>query len=673
MHAGRRTATHENRPIPPHRRVAHRPSSDSGFGEFFRYHGWLSPGVRLFRTIGFRAKALWVAVAFLVPLMMTLVFLVQAARAQIEFAQSERQGVGYVRPMLELIRASHDWRRGASTNLPDLAERQQKASAAFARVQAKQTEFGKAFGTGNAFATLLQAHQALLQTPVRGNADETFKAHSEQIGAMLDLLRAVADGSQLSLDPDLDTFHMMNVSVLRGPVQLENSAKLRGIGYVILKSGEASPARRTVMTEWLALTDYIEKEIESSYRVGIADHPGAETKFDMPGTVAADKAFLEAVRAQVMGEKPTGDATAFVALGLAAADKQLARNVKVLDTLDSLLQQRIAGLQQAMVIQLATSGLFIALAGYLMMAFYKVMIGGLQEVTGHLNAIAGGNLTTAPTPWGKDEAAQLMMTMGDMQTSLRRVVGSVLFGSRQVQTASSEISAASDDLSRRTEQAAASLEQTASSMEQISATVKHTAETVLGATAIVRENAAAAARGGQVISQVVNTMNGIRTSSTKIGEIIGTIDSIAFQTNILALNAAVEAARAGEQGRGFAVVATEVRALAGRSASAAREIKALISASMEQVVIGSKVVAEAGSTIEEIVTNADRIAGLMGEIATATREQSVGVGQVGAAVHQLDQSTQQNAALVEQTSAAANSLADNAGKLAEEVGFFRMA
>ena len=203
--------------------------------------------------------------------------------------------------------------------------------------------------------------------------------------------------------------------------------------------------------------------------------------------------------------------------------------------------------------------------------------------------------------------------------------------------------------------------------------MKHTAETVLGATAIVRENAAAAARGGQVISQVVNTMNGIRTSSTKIGEIIGTIDSIAFQTNILALNAAVEAARAGEQGRGFAVVATEVRALAGRSASAAREIKALISASMEQVVIGSKVVAEAGSTIEEIVTNADRIAGLMGEIATATREQSVGVGQVGAAVHQLDQSTQQNAALVEQTSAAANSLADNAGKLAEEVGFFRMA
>jgi methyl-accepting chemotaxis protein len=297
----------------------------------------------------------------------------------------------------------------------------------------------------------------------------------------------------------------------------------------------------------------------------------------------------------------------------------------------------------------------------------------LLEVSGHLAEITKGNLTTSPKPWGNDEAAQLMVILGAMQTSLRHIVGNVLVGSKEVQIASSEIAAASRDLSIRTEQTAANLEKTAASMEQIGSTVQHTADTVIGAMAIVKNNAAAATRGGEVIGQVVGTMEGIHASSKKIGDIIAVIDSIAFQTNILALNAAVEAARAGEQGRGFAVVATEVRALAGRSAAAAKEIKTLISASIEQVAQGNRVAAEAGTTIREIVTNADRIAALMNEIATATREQSTGVGQVGSAVHDLDQSTQQNAALVEQTSTAAKMLSDNAGQLANDVGFFRMA
>jgi methyl-accepting chemotaxis protein len=645
----------------------------SGFGEFFRYHGWLSPGVRLFRSIGFRAKALWVAAAFLVPLVMTLTFLAHTAHAQIEFAQSERQGITYVRPVLDLMKASQTWRRAAAAKAPDLAEQQQKAAAAFAAVQSRQTEFGKAFGTDQAFAALSQAHQALLQTPVRGNADETFKAHSEHVGAMLDLVRQIADGSQLTLDPDLDTHHMMNLAVLRGPVLLENTARLRGLANSVLVSGELTPARLGALSEWLALSTYIADEADNSYKAGIASLPEVAKLFDKKGVDEATDAFVKDLRAQVLGGQLGSDAAGLLALANAAVDKQFAFDAQVLEQLDRQLHARIAGLQSLMVLKLAVSAFFIALAAYLMMSFYKVMIGGLQEVAGHLKAITNGNLTTAPTPWGSDEAAQLMLTMGEMQTSLRRVVGSVLDGSAQVQTASNEIAAASDDLSRRTEESAASLEQTASSMEQISSTVKHTAETVLGATAIVRENAAAATRGGEVIGQVVHTMDGIRSSSAKIGEIIGVIDSIAFQTNILALNAAVEAARAGEQGRGFAVVATEVRALAGRSASAAREIKSLISASMEQVEIGTKVVADAGNTIRDIVTNADRIASLMSEISTATREQSAGVSQVGSAVHELDKSTQQNAALVEQTAAAAGALSQQAQRLSDEVSFFRMA
>ena len=307
-----------------------------------------------------------------------------------------------------------------------------------------------------------------------------------------------------------------------------------------------------------------------------------------------------------------------------------------------------------------------------MLAFYRVMMGGLREVSGHLEEITQGNLTTSPTPWGNDEAAQLMVTMGKMQTSLRRIVGIVLQGSGQVQVASEEIASASNDLSARTEETAASLEQTAASMEQISSTVKQTADTVNGAMAIVRDNATAASRGGEVMGQVVSTMERIQASSNKIGEIIGVIDGIAFQTNILALNAAVEAARAGEQGRGFAVVATEVRALAGRSAAAAKEIKSLIGASIEQVQQGNRIAADAGATIREIVTNADKINGLMTQISTATREQSAGVAQVGMAVHELDRSTQQNAALVEETSAASGALSEQASRLAQDVGFFKL-
>jgi len=228
------------------------------------------------------------------------------------------------------------------------------------------------------------------------------------------------------------------------------------------------------------------------------------------------------------------------------------------------------------------------------------------------------------------------------------------------------------DLSARTEQTAANLEESASSMEEISSTVRHTADNVREAAQVAAGNSQSAARGGAVIAEVVSTMQEINTSSKKISDIIGTIDGIAFQTNILALNAAVEAARAGEQGRGFAVVASEVRSLAQRSAQAAREIKTLITTSVEKVESGTKVVRGAGDTMQELVVNARRMNDLLTEISTAASEQSNGVAQVGVAVNDLDRMTQQNAALVEQTAAAASALKDQAVGLAGEVARFKM-
>jgi methyl-accepting chemotaxis protein len=259
-----------------------------------------------------------------------------------------------------------------------------------------------------------------------------------------------------------------------------------------------------------------------------------------------------------------------------------------------------------------------------------------------------------------------------MQDRLRGLVGQIRQSADSIQVASAEVASGNADLSVRTEQAASNLQQTASSMEQLTGTVRQSADSASTANQLASSAATVAQRGGQVVSQVVSTMDEINTSSKKIVDIIGTIDGIAFQTNILALNAAVEAARAGEQGRGFAVVASEVRSLAQRSAEAAKEIKALIGASVDKVASGSKLVQDAGSTMTEIVASVQRVTDIIGEITAAAAEQSAGIGQVNTAVTQHDQMTQQNAALVEESAAAAESLKDQAQRLAGVVGTFRL-
>ncbi|MCS6945933.1 MAG: methyl-accepting chemotaxis protein [Sutterellaceae bacterium] len=329
----------------------------------------------------------------------------------------------------------------------------------------------------------------------------------------------------------------------------------------------------------------------------------------------------------------------------------------------SLARWRIAGLVMTMC---ALLGLYFAFS------FYKVMQGGLDETARHLQAMTDGDLTTSPTPWGADEPAKLMLSLRQMQDALRAIVRDVRAAADEIVHSSDEIAAGTMDLSRRTEQAAASLEQTAASMEEISGTVKHAADNAAQAAELAEANARSAEEGGRIMAQMVATMDDIGASSGKIGEIIGVIDGIAFQTNILALNAAVEAARAGEAGRGFAVVAAEVRQLAQRSAQAAREIKELIEASQRKTEAGTRIAREAGAAIERVVQNAQRVRMLIGEIANGAREQSQGIAQIGTAVQELDRTTQANAALVEETASAADTLKQQARRLSERVARFRL-
>ncbi|KQP35210.1 methyl-accepting chemotaxis protein [Pseudorhodoferax sp. Leaf274] len=286
--------------------------------------------------------------------------------------------------------------------------------------------------------------------------------------------------------------------------------------------------------------------------------------------------------------------------------------------------------------------------------------------------IADGDLTQPVHVEGRDEAADLATALRDMQQQLASVVAGVRRNADGVATASAEIAHGNNDLSARTEQQASALEETAASMEQLSSTVRQNADNARQAKSLAENASSVAGRGGDVVARVVDTMKGIDESSGKIASIIGTIDSIAFQTNILALNAAVEAARAGDQGRGFAVVASEVRSLAGRSAEAAREIKALIGTSVERVQQGTVLVGEAGSTMQEVVHAIQRVSDLVGEISAASSEQSAGVSQVGEAVTQMDQATQQNAALVEESAAAADSLRGQAEQLVQAMAVFKL-
>ncbi|HEX5684555.1 MAG TPA: methyl-accepting chemotaxis protein [Ideonella sp.] len=347
-------------------------------------------------------------------------------------------------------------------------------------------------------------------------------------------------------------------------------------------------------------------------------------------------------------------------------ERAMQRAASVVARVDSV-RARSASIQ----IGLAAVGMLLAALSCWLVT--RTITRPLDQAVKAAETVAAGNLSSSIEARYRDEPGRLLAALQRMNGNLVDIVSQVRNASDSIATGSSEIAHGNANLSQRTEEQASNLQQTAASMEELTATVKHNADTARQATQLAASASAVALEGGTMVDHVVQTMDDISTSSKKISDIIGVIDGIAFQTNILALNAAVEAARAGEQGRGFAVVAGEVRSLAQRSASAAKEIKSLINESVEKVQNGTRLVADAGQTMDNLVSQVKHVSDLIGEISHSSLEQSGGISQIGLAVTELDQVTQQNAALVEESAAAAESLKHQAGRLTEIVAVFKLA
>ena len=406
---------------------------------------------------------------------------------------------------------------------------------------------------------------------------------------------------------------------------------------------------------------------------------GAQEKEVFQAAMAVRAQYQQA-KGQVMEAKKAGDAAAAERLFndnyLPAADAYRAKVLDLLSRQRKAIDDTARALDQAnarsFTLILSLSALLVALGAVCAWLISRSITLPLQAAVKVAATVAAGDLTTTFAPPARDEIGALMRALQGMNDALRSVVSEVQVGTHSIATASSQIAAGNLDLSSRTEEQASSLEETAASMEELTSTVRQNADNARQANQLATAASDVAARGGAIVGRVVETMDSIDASAKKIVDIIGVIDGIAFQTNILALNAAVEAARAGEQGRGFAVVATEVRNLAQRSAGAAKEIKELIGHSVEQVNNGTRLVRQAGSTMDEVVASVASVTDIMGEITSASQEQSAGIDQVNQAIAQMDQVTQQNAALVEEAAAAADSLQEQAAKLARVAAGFKL-
>jgi methyl-accepting chemotaxis protein len=650
-------------------------------------NGFFGPATALMARLRFSYKFALSGLVALALLLYMGISQLSALQARVSMIDSERAAVALMAELVEWNKVLIESRRITITAAPgDAAVRQRfrdnakAVDAVLGRIEAGVKAAAPWFDMGKELKGL-QDGWAELQKKVDALpldaefAQKAFAAHAPEYGRLYAFMRDMGNKSRMALDPDLDLFYLGYPLANNTPSTAGIAVRMAAYATLNVSRGDIKPGDKVFYEVTEARLSDTFGTVESMLSQAMQANKDVETKLSRNFTELKNNskeftAFVRknfttqdtvAVTQQQVGQ--ASQATIDAAWALVEANRKV---------MDDLLAERAGSAALKRTLLGLVLGLGILVSIYLYMGMYYGIAGAMQQAKQAGRAIAAGKLGTVPAPATRDEFADLMEDLRRADRSLVGIIGNVKQAAESIATASSEIAQGNADLSQRTEQQAGSLEQTASAMGSLTQTVQHSADNARQAAQLAGTASQVAARGGQAVGEVVSTMAGIQQASQKINDIIGVIDGIAFQTNILALNAAVEAARAGEQGRGFAVVAGEVRSLAQRSAEAAKEIKALISDSVNQVDNGSRLVGDAGQTMGEIVAQVKRVTDLIGEISAATVEQSSGIARVNDSITGIDQMTQQNSALVEESAAAAASLRDQANRLNEMVSVFKI-
>ena len=634
------------------------------------------PGIRLMRSLRVATKMGLMGLLLLVPLVLLLVGAYRSAQHDRQIAADESQGVRLVRAATELIDQLQAHRgltnrslSGDAAATDKLAARRAELVAAIRRLD-ERVAATDGFVIDDAWRERRERINALAEGRHANRRDEAFAEHSAAVEQVRQLLLLTAERSGLLLDPEAGTFFLMDIGVERMVPLRESIGLTRGQGAAILVRGDASNTERVQM---LGRIDVLQRQLsdlrgkfEALARAGATPPPGWEK------TLADAQAFGRHVIEVFSADVLQGDPAAFFARGDATLAALSALDQQVLDALESALDTRRAQRTERMVIELSVSALGVLLVLYLAASFYFSFSGAFSALTKGVRQVAAGNLEHRVEIRGSDELAEIGSDLEAMNGKLSAMVAEIRSSAVRVGQAGQQVATGSQALSQRTDEQAASLRQTVATVSQLSAAVASNADAAQELDRMAGDLRLQAEAGGTAMRETVDSMTALETSSRRVGEIVGVIDALSFQTNILALNAAVEAARAGEAGRGFAVVATEVRQLAQRSGAAAREIRTLIGESTEQVGASVQRIENVSGTLGALVTGVQDVSQRLRGIATASAEQSQGLREMSQNVGNLDEITRQNAAMVEESTTASHELVERAQMLSSAVSSIRL-
>ena len=638
----------------------------------------LLPATRLMAQLRLLPKFLLVALVFILPLLLVTGLLFNELGKSIEFATLEQAGLRDVskteelRILLQQHRALRHMTIGGNAKMQAAQTQTQNAiNKTLTELERNSVSLHK-IGLSDALNSI-KKNWTSLQAKTDLKAKESYAEHSALITQVEKLTTSVADRSNLRLDPETNT-HYLALTVLDSiPALHEHLLTLAGRGASYIDTGLLEGNEEVMLASSVTMGKFAQAHLASDFEALFYATPEWKTQLNAQlAALPATTAFFDRATNEVLKSLEQTSGEQFYSAGQQTVDKLQKLSAAATTLLDHELSERIDEFRMHRNMIMAGIVAILAIAAYLLAGFYLSFSVEIRFLSHAVESTAAGDLRHQSVPHGKDEISTLVGDFSGMNQRLAQLIDNVRSSAKIITVASREIAIGNGDLSQRTESQASSLQQTAASMEELTLTVKKNAVNAEQANQLALSASDFAVKGGVVVGDVVNTMESIKQSSDKIVDIIGVIDSIAFQTNILALNAAVEAARAGEQGRGFAVVATEVRGLAQRSANAAKEIKQLISASVDNVETGGRQVHAAGQTMNDIVHAIQQVVDIVGNITSASNEQSIGIADVNNAVAHIDTITQQNAALVEQAAAAAESLQEQANLLASTVSIFKL-